>query len=34
MRSSVWITVLAMSLGKILRYAAILYAIQGAIALF
>ena len=33
MRSNVWITTLAMFLGKALRYAAILYAMQGAAAL-
>lgn len=33
MRSNVWITTLAMFAGKVLRYAAILYAVKGAAAL-
>ena len=33
MRSNVWITTLSMFLGKALRYAAVLYAVQGAAAL-
>ena len=33
MRSNVWITTLAMFAGKALRYAAILYAVKGAVSL-
>ena len=33
MRSNVWITTLAMFLGKALRYIVLLYVIEGAVAL-
>ena len=34
MRSNVWVTTLAMFLGKALRYIVLLYVIEGAVALF